>query len=197
MSIKPATQRKLQNSDYDDFDLELSRIIVLSEEVTQEITGEIINRIMRINDKDDRLSSLDKKYVREPIKLIINSTGGSIYDGLGIIDCIDASVTPVHTICYGSAMSMAMIILACGHVRICGRYSTIMYHEGAYEANAKIETHKQELKEIERTEKICDDILLDRTKLTKRKLQLIKASRGEWYITAKEALRMKIIDKIS
>lgn len=191
--MKPVPRRKISHSDED---TELSRIILLSENIDQEPVGEIIRRILEINEEDDKLEVEVKDYVREPIKLIINSYGGSVYDGLGLIDCMDSSKTPIHTICYGSAMSMGMVILACGHVRHAGKYSTIMYHEGSYETDGKVEDHKQELMEAERTEKICDDILIKRTKLNRKLITAIKQKRGEWYLSAESALKHKVVDFI-
>ena len=175
---------------------ELNRIILLSEDVSQESVGDIILRILYINEQDDLGEQIYLDFTREPIKLIINSYGGSIYDGLALIDCIDASKTPIHTICYGSAMSMGMVILISGHVRYAGKYSTIMHHGSSYVAEGKIENHKQELKEIERVDKICDEIIISRTKLTRKSINKKMSGITEWYISATEALELRIIDEI-
>ena len=174
----------------------LNRIILLSEDVSQESMGDVLLRILFINEEDDLAETIYLDFVREPIKLIINSYGGSIYDGLALIDCMDASKTPIHTICYGSAMSMGMVILISGHQRYAGKYSTIMHHGSSYSAEGKIETHKQELKEIERVDKICDSIIISRTKLTKKSIDKKMLGITEWYISAQEALDLKIIDGI-
>ena len=108
----------------------LSRIITLGY-IDSIDTNLIIQDIYEINEEDA------KKQTVEPIKLIINSSGGEIYSGLALIDVIDNSQTPIHTICHGSAMSMALMVYASGHRRIASKYATFMYHEGHYEIEGK------------------------------------------------------------
>ena len=134
----------------------LSRVLTLGE-IESESVNELIQVIYDINEEDA------KKTQVEPIKLIINSFGGELYSGLALVDVIDNSLTPVYTICHGSAMSMALIVYAAGHHRIASKYATFMYHEASYGSEGKLAHHKQELKETERTDKICDDYLLSKT----------------------------------
>jgi len=48
------------------------------------------------------------------IDLYINSPGGSVLDGLALIDAMQCIEAPVSTICIGQAASMAAWILAAG-----------------------------------------------------------------------------------
>lgn len=174
-----------------------SRIIMMSCDVDQKEVGDIIQDILEINEDDDKAEAKNSKYVRRPIKLIINSGGGSIYDGLGLIDAMDGSKTPVYTYCYGQAMSMGMVIFVCGHYRYMGKYATIMYHEGGYGLDyEKVQGHKQQLKEVERIEELCDGIILARTKLKRKDLNAIKNKKVDWYMTAEEALKYQVTDEI-
>ena len=50
-----------------------------------------------------------------PIDIYINSPGGSVSDGLVIIDLIESSPVEIRTIACGMAASMASVILASGH----------------------------------------------------------------------------------
>jgi len=169
---------------------ETDRILTLGD-VNNENALYIISEILEINKIDE------KKKIKEPIQLIISSAGGNIYEGLGIIDVIRNSKTPIHTICYGLAMSMSLNILIAGHYRLMSSNSTLMYHEGGYEMDyAKLTNHKLEVKEIERIEKICDNLILENTKLTLNQLKKIKKEQKEWYITSDEALKLGIIDEI-
>ena len=71
----------------------LSRIITLGD-IDPITVNEVIQDIYEINAEDA------KKQIVEPIKLIINSFGGEVYSGLALIDVIDSSQTPIHTICH-------------------------------------------------------------------------------------------------
>ena len=167
----------------------LSRIITLGDIDCIEI-NQIIQDIYEINAEDH------KKTTVEPIKLIINSFGGEVFSGLALIDVIDNSQTPIYTICHGAAMSMALIIYAAGHHRIASKYATFMYHEAAYELNGKVAFHKQELKETERIDKICDAYLISKTKFTQKVLQPHRDRQSEWYFDVKVAQKYGLVDKI-
>ena len=167
----------------------LSRIITLGD-IECETINEIIQDIYEINEEDV------KKQTVEPIKLIINSFGGEVFSGLALIDVIDTSQTPIHTICHGTAMSMALIVYAAGHVRYASKYSTFMYHEAAYEIEGKVAFHKQELKETERIDKICDAYLISKTKLTDKILKPHRDRQAEWYFDVKVAQRYGLVDEI-
>lgn len=161
--------------------VKLSRIITLGE-ITQENVNEIIGLIYEINEED-----IKKTHV-EPIKLIINSFGGDVYSGLALIDTIDNSRTPIFTICYGSAMSMALLVYVAGHERYASKNATFMYHEAAYPAEGKVLHHKQELREVERIDKICDNYLISKTKLTSDLLNQVKNTQSEWYFDVEAAI---------
>jgi len=167
----------------------LNRIITLGD-ITSESVNEIIGLIYEINDEDA------KKTHVEPIKLIINSFGGEVYSGLALIDVIDNSLTPVYTICHGSAMSMGLIIYSVGHQRVASKNATFMYHEAAYPVDGKVIHHKQELKEVERVDKICDDILLSKTKFTQEQLNKFKETQSEWYFNVDTAMEYGLVDEV-
>jgi ATP-dependent Clp protease protease subunit len=170
----------------------ISRIATLGE-VNHENINDIISIIEEINyiDKDT------KKEEREAIKIIINTDGGNVYQGFGLIDCMDNSITPIHTICYGSALSMGLAILVSGHSRYAGKRATFMYHEISYELPySKVETHKMEAKEGERMMGIYDNIILERTNITKKQLNSIKKHNKDWYFDSNEALTYGVIDQI-
>lgn len=167
----------------------LSRIIMLGY-IDEESINEVIQLIYDINEEDV------KKTQVEPIKLIINSPGGEVYSGLALIDVIDSSQTPVYTICHGASMSMALIVYAAGHHRLASKYATFMYHEANYGLEGKVAIHKQEIKEADRTEKICDDYLLSKTKFTQKQFKAIKEKQSEWYFDVETAQKYGLVDEI-
>ena len=167
----------------------LSRTITLGE-IDSESVNDIIQLIYEINDEDI------KKTQVEPIRLIINSFGGEVYSGLALIDTIDNSLTPVYTICHGSAMSMALIIYSAGHNRYASKNATFMYHEAAYPIEGKVAHHKQELKEVERVDKICDNYLLSKTSFTQKQFNDVKKTQGEWYFNVETAQEHGLVNEI-
>jgi ATP-dependent Clp protease protease subunit len=169
-----------------------NRSISLSE-VTQQSANEIIRFIYDINNEDKNLDP-DQ---RSPIKIIINSDGGDVYSGFGIVEAIQNSQTPVYTICHGQAQSMALLVLSAGHKRFTGAYSTVMYHEISWEVDYQPRKHhKQELAEGNRTQEIYDTLLMEFTNITHDQLNIHKDTSSYWYISAEDALRYHIVDEI-
>ena len=169
--------------------LKFSRVLTLGE-IESESVNELIQMIYDINEEDA------KKTQVEPIKLIINSFGGELYSGLALVDVIDSSLTPVYTICHGSCMSMALSIYAAGHHRLASKNATFMYHEASYVAEGKVGHHKQEIKETNRIDILCDNYLLSKTKFTQKQLTDIKNKRGEWYFDVKIATKYGLVNEI-
>ena len=80
------------------------RIIFLGEEVTAASANVVIAQLFFLESEDP-----DKE-----IYLYINSPGGSITDGMAIVDTINYIKCPVSTICVGMAASMGAVLLASG-----------------------------------------------------------------------------------
>jgi len=172
------------------------RVLILGEDVEQGAVKEIIKAIYDINLDDEEKDAVYKDYERPPIHLILNTFGGSVYDGLGLIGAIELSSTPVIVTCLGSAMSMGLFVLAAGHYRRAHHLSTIMYHQISLMSSDKIEGFKNDLIEAQRLENMCEDLLIKRTKLTKDDLKGYKTRKSDWFMNAQEALKWGIIDEI-
>jgi ATP-dependent Clp protease protease subunit len=173
-----------------------NRVLFLGEDVTQESVQDIIKSIYEFNMEDEQNESIFVDYDRPAIHLILNTYGGSVYDGIGLVGAIDLSRTPVVVTCIGSAMSMGLLILASGHLRRMHAYSTAMYHQISSASFDKLEGMRKDLIETERLEKLYDSILTKKTKIKEEDLQKHKHSKSEWFITPKEALKLGIIDEI-
>ena len=172
------------------------RILILGEDVDQGSVKDLIKSIYDINLDDEEKECTYQEYDRTPIHLILNTFGGSVYDGLGLIGAIELSTTPVVVTCLGSAMSMGLYILASGHHRRAHHLSTVMYHEMAIGAWDKLEGIKKDMAEAKRLEEMCDGILFKRTHLKPKDLQVHKERKGDWYFSAADALKYGIIDEI-
>lgn len=80
-----------------------SRIIFINGEINKDLANNVIMELLLL----DSISN-------EDISLYINSPGGSVQDGLAIIDTMNLIKSDVRTIAVGTAASMAAVILACG-----------------------------------------------------------------------------------
>lgn len=173
-----------------------NRDLILSENVTQDSVKGLIREILEINDFDDKQEEEKRTYERKPIRLIVNTYGGSVYDGFALVAAIEKSKTPVHTICFGKAMSMGFMIMLAGHKRFAHPLATLMYHQISTLAWGKIEEIKQEVTECERLEKLYDDYVLKHSNLIKKQLDEVKKLKQEWYIGADEAVKLGLVDEL-
>nr|YP_009530436.1 ATP-dependent Clp protease, proteolytic subunit ClpP [Paulinella micropora]AXY63125.1 ATP-dependent Clp protease, proteolytic subunit ClpP [Paulinella micropora] len=97
------------------------RIVFLGEAVTAEVTNRIVTQLLLLEAEDSE----------QDIYMYINSPGGSVYDGLGILDTIQHIKPDVHTICVGLAASMGAFLLGAGTKgKRCSLFnSRIMIHQ--------------------------------------------------------------------
>lgn len=80
------------------------RIITLDKSISTESANPLIAQLLLLDAEDQKA----------PIHLYINSPGGSVLDGLAVIDTMQCIEAPVFTVCLGRAASMAAWILAAG-----------------------------------------------------------------------------------
>ncbi|KQX48271.1 MULTISPECIES: ATP-dependent Clp protease proteolytic subunit [unclassified Paenibacillus] len=172
------------------------RTLYLFDGINKSSVKTIVEQIMRINQYDDDKDKKEKDFKRMPIDFIINSNGGSVYDGLGLINVIENSKTPVHTYVYGLAASMSLLIAVSGHKRYAGRLSTFMYHSVSTHIDGHLEHLKNRVDETQRLQNIYDEYILSKTKLHSDELHRVQENQRNWYLSPDEALSFGIIDEI-
>ena len=129
------------------------------------------------------------------IILKINSPGGSISDGVAILDAIRTIKSPVITWITGEVCSMAALISVTGNYRVMTKDSIWMAHpprEGVSSDYFNFE--RDRIKRLDLSEKVGDEILKKYTKLSPE--EIIKSKTGELWLSAKECLKKGIVDKI-
>lgn len=65
----------------------------------------------------------------EEITMFINSPGGSVPDGMALLDVMAAIPCPIRTVCVGTAASMASLLFVCGKTRDMLEHSHLMIHD--------------------------------------------------------------------
>ena len=175
---------------YETFQILLKdRIIFLGEDVNATTASLVIAQLLFLESEDP-----DKD-----INLYINSPGGSITDGMGIIDTMNYIKCPVSTICIGMAASMGAALLAAGEKgkRFATPNAEILIHQpliggGGLSGQAtEIKIHADHL--VKTREKL-NKFLSERTGQTVEQIQ--KDTERDNYMTAEEALNYGLIDGI-
>jgi len=138
------------------------------------------------------LSSLDKN----DINLYIDSPGGSVKDGLSIVDVMDYIENDVSTLNTGMAASMGSILLGAGTKGKRGslRFSKTMLHQSSGGASGNIQDARITLIEWEKTNKILFNLLSDFC--GKPYDQILKDCERDKWLDANESLEYGIIDEI-
>lgn len=165
------------------------RIIFMSEDVNSASASVVVAQLLFLESEDP-----DKD-----IFLYINSPGGSVTDGLGIIDTMNYIKCPVSTICVGMAASMGALLLTSGTKgkRFATPNSEILIHQplisggGISGQTTEIKIHAdQMIKTRERINKIISETT------GKPIEQVEKDTERDHYMTAEEALKYGLIDGI-
>lgn len=167
-----------------------NRIFYLDDEVTPYIFREVTMFIIKANIQDAGLPPEE----RLPIKIIINSPGGSVLDGVGLIDAIKSSATPVFGIVVGYAYSMALNVLINCDFRISTSNSSFLLHDGStglFDSSTKF---RDTMKFYDKLDERLDRMIAARTKLTMKELEDRKRQENFWF--ADEAKDLGIIDAI-
>lgn len=135
----------------------------------------------------------------EEITMYINSPGGSVPDGLALLDVMAAVPCPIRTVCVGTAASMGSLLFVVGDTRCMLEHAKLMVHDvmmqGVSGSALKIEAiTKNLLKSRETIAKIY-------AKVSGKTLDDIYAMTGEdTWMDAQTALQNgfadRIIDKI-
>lgn len=115
------------------------RIIFMGEEVNSHTANIVIAQLLHLAHEDSK----------KDIKLYINSPGGSVYDGLAIIDTMNYIAPDIQTIGIGLQASMGAMLLSSGTKgkRFALPNSRIMIHQPSSGTYGKITDQEIALKE--------------------------------------------------
>jgi ATP-dependent Clp protease protease subunit len=141
-----------------------------------------------------KLRGMDILNNRRPIYLEINSPGGSVSDGMSIINTIEHIKSPVYTIISGQACSMAALISICGDKRFIYANSYWMQHSTSDIIGDYIQYIKDRTKFLCEFEHRTEKMLKLRTKLSNT--DIIKIRNGELWLSADQAFNKGIVDEI-
>jgi ATP-dependent Clp protease protease subunit len=96
------------------------RVILLNSDIDKSVIERVVLPLTMMSQKNSK-----------PIKLLINSPGGSVEDGQMVVDAILTSKAPVITVAMGKAMSAAFDIFLAGSYRIVYPNTVLMCHAGS------------------------------------------------------------------
>lgn len=162
------------------------RIVFLGEPVTRDSANLVIAQLLHLESQDP-----DKD-----ISLYIDSPGGDVYAGLGILDTMNFIKPDVSTICVGMAASMGAVLLAAGAKgkRLALPNSMIMIHQpssGVQGQQTDIQIVADETKWIRQH---LNELLSDYTGQPIEKVNV--DTERDNYLRAQEACDYGLVDRV-
>lgn len=162
------------------------RIVFLGEPVTRDSANLVIAQLLHLESQDP-----DKD-----ISLYIDSPGGDVYAGLGILDTMNFIKPDVSTICVGMAASMGAVLLAAGAKgkRLALPNSMVMIHQpssGVQGQQTDIQIIADETKWIRQH---INELLSDYTGQPIEKVNV--DTERDNYLRAQEACDYGLVDRV-
>ncbi|MDP2685495.1 MAG: ATP-dependent Clp protease proteolytic subunit [bacterium] len=176
------------------------RSVWITDLVNDSKTDEIIQKLVELDMYDSE----------KPIYIFINTSGGTASNAVRIRSLLLNNIkSPLITVGVLSVISAGCALIPCGHVRVALVGTNFLYHEGRYFnrdiSNFGINDLRLEIKGLkEHNQRFLKLLTYKRPshsspcKITSIKLmELIKNSpNGNFDITANEALKLGLIDKV-
>lgn len=162
------------------------RVVFLGEDVNSATANIVIAQLLHLAYEDPK----------KDIKLYINSPGGSVYDGLAIIDTMNYIEPDVQTIGIGLQASMGAMLLSAGAKgkRFALPNARIMIHQPSSGTEGKITDQEIALKEGIYLKKVLAEMMAKNTGKTLAQVEK-DMDRDNW-MSAKEAVEYGIIDEV-
>ena len=162
------------------------REIWLTGEITSEVADAVIAQILHLDAEDPDAE----------ITLYIDSPGGSVTAGLSIYDVMQAVSADIHTVCVGTAASMAAVLFAAGDRREILRHGEVMIHDplvsGGISGSAL--TVQDKSNRLMDKRKLLCGILAEHT--GKSVKQIYKVTAKDTYFGAEEAVAFGLADAV-
>lgn len=164
------------------------RIIMLNEGVSDHTVSPLIAQLLYLESVDSTT----------PITMMINSPGGSVYSGLALADTMRYIKCPVHTIVNGMAASMGAFLLSCGTKghRAALPNSTVMVHQvmSGIPGGTQATDIGIQYRQTDRLKTLLTKTLAENCGMSYD--DMYAACERDYYMSAEEALKFGIIDKI-
>jgi len=166
----------------------IGRKIMLDYDIDEDSVGIVIRALHKMSESSSA-----------PIGLIINSQGGEIGAGMALYDTIkllQQNGIDIITYGLGRVCSMSLIIFLAGKERISYLNTRFMHHQASTDlGQSDVESMKNNLKEIEIIDKVCNDIVIHNSRKS-RKFWEEQIKGKEFWFSADEGMRFGIVTAI-
>lgn len=161
--------------------------------INDQIGSDIVEMVML------PLLQMDNDGTGKPIEIVLNTVGGSLFDGAALCNIIDGLRCPTTITVMTYAYSMGSIILMAGYnnpnvKKRCYKFSTALIHAGRDYLEGNSMSVKDQFNFYQKFEEIIKDYTLSHSKITPEEYE--KMERYEWYMTSDIMLEKGLVDEI-
>lgn len=188
--VKPLTKGVLPDVDLLDFYNRLSRRHIFLNDIIDDALVEHSYQILQWNAEDKGKNIED----RTPIKIFINSDGGSLNAVLNFINVIKLSKTPVITIGMAKCYSSGGLLLMSAKERLIFADTSCLIHDGSTGAYGDTGKVMDNLEFTQKLEERVKKYILSSTKISIKQYE--KNYRRDWWLFAEECIDLSIADRI-
>ena len=190
--IKPKEKKNAQSNNEKHISVQDNKIYYYSS-VNRDSAVELNKKIGELESKSLTLSK-SLGILPPPIKLFINSGGGSIVAGISSMDTILRCEVPIHTYVDGFSASAATFLTVVGERRLMSRNSYMLVHQLSSSFWGTYANFEDEKKNLDLMMKTIKDVYKKYTKLPMKKLDNILKHDLMW--DAQTCLDYGMIDEI-
>ncbi|MGQ9589323.1 MAG: ATP-dependent Clp protease proteolytic subunit [Planctomycetota bacterium] len=165
--------------------LRRDRSIIVSETITPRLTRGFIAQMLWLNSQS-----------QDPIKIYINTPGGSADDGFALFDMIRFVTAPVTTICIGLSASAGTLVLlgASKERRFALPNARIMIHQPSGGAKGRAMDVEISAEEILKLRDRANRLIAEETGRDVRQVE--KDTDKDYWLTAEEARKYGLVSRI-
>lgn len=165
------------------------RTIIINEQITSNIVESVMLPLLE----------MDNDGTGEPINIVLNTLGGSLFDGATLCNIIDNLKTPTTITVFTYAYSMGSILLMAGYnnpnvKKRCYKHSTALLHAGSSYLEGDSMSVKDQFNFYQKFEDVIKEYTLSHSKITPEGYD--KMERYEWYMTSDTMLEKGLVDEI-
>ena len=182
--------------------LEDMRTIGLYGDVEEEKVAEVIAGLLSLHylGKPEPAEEGEEQVPGKPIDMYVSTYGGSADDMASLVDVMNVVKKDciIRTIGIGKVMSAGVLILASGTKgeRLIGKNCRVMIHSVIAGNAGSLHNLENELQEVKKMQEVYLDSLVEATSMTKKQLKSFMRRKTNVYLTAEEAIKHGIADKI-
>lgn len=159
------------------------RTLYLTQPVSMDVVDDLVNKLRQM-----------EKTSSEPVYLLIDSPGGSVFDGAQLVSQMESMRAPVHTVCLKICASMAAIIHQYGKKRYALDRSVLMFHPASGAVQGQVGNMINRLKTINRYVNKFNQYIINRSGINEEEFNKIMSY--ELWVDAEDAKTTNFLDNI-